>query len=257
MPSASMHTQAASWVESPVRSYLLPHSEASTPALFPTLPTLLATQLHLELLLQEQSVDLAAAAGVILNDLGATLEIFRRAREENAGAERIEDCLASLGTDAWLDAVCGNSVERVATANNCWSELTAFWEHGRLLAYACWFLASRLEGYCPEEAYLVGLLHEADKLPALLRWAPARPEAQTPRIFTRDPLPSRLMASEMEAPSTCHTTQSSTNLATHWRLPAYLQGLLAAREPSTVWDSLLDMAHAWSRGEECLLGQSA
>jgi hypothetical protein len=213
---------------------------------FPPVPTLLATRLQLELLLCDRSVDLRAAAGIILNDLGATLEIFRRAGEEcgtdsNTGgaAIRLEDCLASLGTETWMDAVCANAVERAAGSSNKLLELTAFWEHARSLAYACWLLAEGTEGICPNEAYLVGLLHEAGKLPELLDW-------ELPTAFGAE---------------SCWTAQSIAHLATYWQLPQYLQAVIATiTSPSSSpsrWSTLLRTAHAWSRGEESFLSPTA
>ena len=225
--------------------------------LFPAVPTLFATRLQLELLLSDRSVDLRAAAGIILNDLGATLEIFRRAGEEaGAGQEpfsRLEDCLASLGTDVWIEAVCANAVERVAVDSAQLAEITAFWEHRRLLAYACWLVAERTEGVCPEEAYLVGLLHEAAMLPALLGWA----------------LPQETWGGGDQYRQGGWSDAPAALLAAHWQLPEYLHSLIAAPHlspaaaPSQLqsapsrWRALLTTAYAWSRGEDCLLSHTA
>ena len=207
-------------------------------------PTLFATRLQLELLLRNSpgSVDLREAAGIILNDLGATLEMFRLAGEEccedleSGGiASRLEDCLASLGTEVWMDAVCAHAVERIASAPARLSELTAFWEHGRAVAYACWLLAEHQEGICPEEAYLVGLLHEAGRLPALLGWTPAQFGGTGP-LWTASML---------------------SLLAKHWRLPVYLEALVASPEAPSRWTRLLEAAHAWSSPDSSLLSHIA
>ncbi len=207
--------------------------------LFPPVPTLLATRLQLELLLCERSVDLRAASGIILNDLGATLEIFRRAGEEcgaewNAGAvaSRLEDCLALLGTEAWMDAVCANAVERVAQSSAQLSELSMFWEHGRSLACACWLVAEHTEGMCPNEAYLVGLLHEAARLPELLSW-------------------------EMPLGLEEVARWTAQALATSWHLPEYLHSVIAAPALPSRWNTLLRTAHAWSQGDATFLSHTA
>ena len=226
---------------------------------------MLATQLQLELLLADRSVDLRAAASIICNDLGATLEIFRRAGEEagqeGGQANRVEDCLASLGTDVWMEAVCGNALERAAIDNAQLAELTAFWEHGRLLAYACWLVAGRVEGVCQEQAYLVGLLHEASRLPYLLGWplplpaaagvqrlcASASDKAHQP-LTGREAIPGFMpgVASKDEA----------SLLACHWQLPEYLQIAIVA-PASSRWIDVLDMAHAWLHGGNSILGKTA
>ncbi len=237
----------------------------------PSAPTLLATRLQLELLLSGRtgtaSVDLREAAGILLNDLGATLEIFRLAGQSSCSkfcrndifcehrcsgeaadgsvASRLEDCLASLGTEAWLEAVCANAVERVASTAPHLAQLTAFWEHARSIAYACWILAEQDEDVCPEEAYLVGLFHEAARLPVLLGWQPSQ--------FSRPP--ARLgveIAAARENSSLVSgfhrwTPPALAQLAAHFRLPAYLACLVTTAGGATRWKTLLETAHAWSR----------
>ncbi len=204
----------------------------SRQATLPPVPTLLATRLQLELLLCERSVDLRAAVGIILNDPGATLEIFRKAGEEcdSTGGRmiapvRLEDCLASLSSDAWMEAVCGEAVERTAFTKANLQQLTRFWEHSRSLAYACWMVAERTESACPEQAYLVGLLHEAATLPALLGWKPYS---------------SVLTAKGSMA--------EAAQLVAHWHLPPYLQASIALPLCPEPWAGILQTAHAMSRG---------
>ncbi len=242
------HISAQSKIPVPV---LLAGKDA---ALFPHAPTLLATRLQLELLLSNRppsgSVDLREAAGILLNDLGATLEIFRLAGEharcavlcggsacghgqEGAGdacagfgsvAERLEDCLAALGTEAWIEAVNAEAVERAAPTPDGLLALTRFWEHARAIAYACWLLAEGSEEVAPEEAYLAGLFHEAAELPSLLGWTPAQFGAAGPRW----------------------TPPALAQLAAHFRLPSYLVCLLTTSGEATRWQCLLNAAHAWS-----------
>lgn len=209
---------------------------------YKSFPTLLATRLQMELLLGERCVDLRAAAGILLNDLGATLAIFARAGEEIGGPlpERLEDCLALLCTEVWMEAVCGDAVERIASTAPELNNLTAFWEHGRLLAYAAWTVAGTSDDVCPEQAYLVGLLHEAGRLPALLGWESGAPHAH------RSPAAERRRPDSVLEP-----------LPQSWYLPNFLEPVLASPAPPPHWRALLDSAHAWSRGESCLLGHTA
>lgn len=210
----------------------------------PAVPTLLATRLQLQLLLCERSIDLRTASGIILNDVGATLEIFRRAGEESGGEDlsgsgtsialRLEDCLAALGTDLWMEAVCAHAVERVALQGGQLSRLLAFWEHSRVLAYSCSVVAEHTEAMCPEDAYLVGLLHEAAQLPELLGWAPGF-HASSSRVG-----------------------QHGSALAAQWHLPPHLHAVVAGGSAMPAhWSHLLQTAHAWSRGEQCLLSYTA
>ena len=82
-----------------------------------------------------------------------------------------------------------------------------------------------MEGICPEEAFLVGLLHEAASLPTLLGWPCADGFA--------------------------------AELATHWCLPGYLRAVVDGSPVPPRWREVLDLAYAWSRGEQCLLTHSA
>ncbi len=221
---------------SPLPPSLLPigHPQDAAHRETTSAPTLLATRLQLELLLGNRSgsVDLREAAGVILNDLGATLEVFRLAGEEccansdgTGAASRLEDCLASLGTEVWMDAVCANAVERIAGAPAKLADLTVFWEHARSVAYSCWLLAEDEEGVCPEEAYLVGLLHDAGQMPELLGWVPA----------------------QFGGAGVLWTAPMLSLLAQHWRLPQYLEKVVAGPGVPSRWTRLLEAAHAWSR----------
>ena len=211
---------------------------------FPPVPTLLATRLQLELLLGERSVDLRAAAGIILNDLGATLEIFRRAGEDGecAADRRIEDCLASLGTEVWMEAVCADAVERVAGSSRHLAQLTAFWERSRSLAYACWLLAEDAGDLCPEQAYLVGLLHEARRLPAMLGWdCPPGPEMSVGAAHAVLPWNEATVA----------------RLAVHWQLPEFLRATVTGSCAPPCWRELLEDAHAWLRRDPFVPGYTA
>ncbi len=205
---------------------------------FPSVPTLLATRLHLEMLLTEQPVDLSVAAGIVLNDLGATLEIFRRAGEE-AGApcgSRMEDCLASLSTEMWMEAVCAEAVERTAGSSVHLAELAAFWEHARSVGCACWLLAQHVDSMCPEEAYLAGLLHEASQLPALLGWRSPSESAIISAPYNRAPWSEAIVAT----------------LTRHWQLPAAVRALVVSPLSSDRWRALLEAAHAWVDRAACL-----
>ncbi len=184
--------------------------------------------MQMELLLAERSVDLRAAAEIIRNDLGATLEILRLAGREAGGtapSARMEDCLAVLPTAAWMEAVSTEAIERVAATEIRLGELTAFWERARAFAYACWLVAEHTDGICPEEAYLVGLLRDAAQLPALLGWPPYG--------------------------------ASPAQLAEHWQLSELLSLVVTGGRLPAAWGTLLHHARAWSQGTGYLPGRIA
>ena len=228
-------------------------AEPRTLEALPPVPTLLSTRLQLELLLSDSSVDLKAAAAIILNDLGATIQIFSRAAEEWDATEepptRLEDCLVALGTGVWLEAVSADAVERIAEIVADPFTLNEFWEHARLIAAACWSIADQMEGVNPEEAYLVGLLHEAQHLPELLGW-------DLPIALSMTSSPLRSFQTENakrvkggDDPVFAHY------LAEQWRLPACVRSTLTTAAPP--WQEILALAHAWWRGEEGQTGYLA
>lgn len=197
----------------------------SFPDQFPPIPSLLTTQLQLELLLSEQVIDLRGVSNVILNDPGATLQVLRLFGAE-FGADygpqasgagpilpiRMEDCLAGLEAQAWFDAVCAATLE----ASPALPEICAAWSHACDIAQCAKHMAEHMHGYCPEEACLVGLLHELEDLPALLGW--------DRHLFS--------------------VPRSAAEMAAAWKLPRHLLLCSEAPEESdTHWRTLMAEAH--------------
>lgn len=133
----------------------------------PDVPTLASTRLQIELLLQQPIVDLHALAEVVLSDLSAILYVFRLVGEEFPLREdrptRIADCIASLPFESWYDLI----VTHDHTANH---ELAEEARHWRRVACCAREVAELVDGVSPEEAYLVGLFAEVERLPAILGW---------------------------------------------------------------------------------------
>ncbi len=179
----------------------------------PQTPILAATRLQLELLLQERSVDLKNMAEIILADAGATLQVLRLIGEEYPGEEerptRIEDCIVSLNRERWYEVVCAAGTSHSAP-------LLAEWQHCRRLAECARELARCMDGFQPEEAYLVGLLFRLGKFPRLLGW---RPVGDLARVSLAD----------------AHLGEDhavSLMLAEYWHLPAYLLSALREQAPA-------------------------
>jgi HD-like signal output (HDOD) protein len=190
----------------------------------PDVPIMLSTRLQLELLLQEPALDLRAVSEVILDDLGATLQILRLIGEEYLVEDerpiRIEDCVASLNAEVWFPAVCSVTLIDNERTRNAW-------EHAQRIGRYAEQLAGQEEALRPGEAQLVGLLHEVGRLPELLGWQSS--------------------AAGME------DMALGALLAEHWHLPECV--MTAVREQGhpeeySPWSALLDSAHLCAQQEE-------
>lgn len=188
---------------------------------FPDVPALPETLLLMELKAYEPSVSLSEIAQLVRGDLGATLQIMRRAARECEPERlpaRIEDCIAGLGLQACLEAAAGNS----GTGSRCSGAVIELWSHSREVAAACSLLAEASGGAVhTEEAYLAGLFHGLDLVPAILGW-------------------------NWNEPVTRNKAGAGWTLAHSWRLPACVQDYFRkADRPggATPWGDLVRAAH--------------
>jgi HDOD domain len=133
-------------------------------------PVMVATVLGLEMLLHEPCIDLKMASELVLSDVGATLQILRLiGREYEFATEhpcRMGDCLASLDASTWFDAISA----RTFACGHEYAATSSLWYHSRLVAQYAQLVAESLEDMSPDEAYLVGLLHEIGAIPKALGW---------------------------------------------------------------------------------------
>ena len=132
------------------------------------LPAMSATVLGLEILLHEPCIDLRMASELVLSDVGATIQVLRLVGREHESATehpcRMGDCLASLDSCTWFEAISA----RTFACDREHAATTALWNHCHLVAQYAQLVAESLDGVSPEEAYLVGLLHEMATLPNVL-----------------------------------------------------------------------------------------
>jgi hypothetical protein len=140
------------------------------PELLDEIPSMLSTVLGLNILLQEPSIDLKKVSELVLNDLGATIQILRLiAREPDLTPElpcRMGGCLASLDVDQWFRAISARTFPRDLEH----VETSGFWEHSRLVGQYAQLVAESMGDISPEDAYLVGLLHGVSSIPKVLGW---------------------------------------------------------------------------------------
>ena len=137
----------------------------------PDLPVISGTLLSMELVICQRSVDLAQVSQLVLSDLGATLQILRRAGREAAMGrdclERVEDCISWLGLEGCLEAMA----ECPITRSTRFATILSAWDRAREIAVISRFVAEKLAlNVASEDAYLVGLAHGIGNLPEILKW---------------------------------------------------------------------------------------
>ena len=135
----------------------------------PAVPVMPETLLLLDVETQEHSVDLRKISQLVLGDLGATVQILRLAGREYGdagGPSRIEDCISDLGVRACMEAMS----EQVTLRNSHHDPIARLWAHSREIAQYAKLIAEEMPDVNPEQAYLVGLLHAIESLPAVLGW---------------------------------------------------------------------------------------
>ncbi len=191
---------------------------------------MVSTRLRLELLLQESSVDLTEMSEIILADVGATLEILRLVGEDYPNEDdrptRMEDCIVSLGRERWYEVMCASGMLHGGP-------LLAEWQRCRRVAEYARELAGCIDGFAPEQAYLVGLLYGLGKFPDLLGWN------QTGKCLPE--IKSRGSSEEYCA--------LSLMLAQYWHLPKYVMAAIEdiqeqqGADSTSPWTDIVQRAH--------------
>jgi hypothetical protein len=208
------------------------------------IPVMSATVLGLEILLHEPCIDLRMTSELVLSDVGATIQILRLVgREYELATEhpcRMGDCLASLDAGTWFDAISARTFaydrEHAATS--------LLWNHSRLVAQYAQLVAESLDDISPEEAYLVGLLHEIGAIPHVLGWPNEGPGSRES---------AALLAMEGSLPLFVLSALRSMNdscSSSRWRLiltaAHELAGVRTGFDPSAPHDpGSLDVSSPW------------
>jgi len=190
----------------------------------PNIPVTAMTRLQLDLLLAGRSIDLSAVGEVILSDAGATLQMFRLIGEEHRDQTNrptsIEECIISLDANRWYDAVCATGIAH----NN--DAVLLEWQRLRRVARCAREIARGTYGFSPEQAYMVGLLHNLGSFPKLLGWE-----------------------NGVSSPMEQHAL--GVMLAEYWNLPGYLVDAISEQqqtlENESHWASILRQAHEMAR----------
>jgi hypothetical protein len=131
-------------------------------------PAMSTTALALEIMLSEPSIDLGAAAELVLSDVGATLQILRLVGGEYCAVadrpSRMTDCLSSLNASEWLQAI----TRRTFVCDRAHLAEAALWKRCRTIAQYAQLAAESVDSVSAEDAYLVGLFHDVPAISKLL-----------------------------------------------------------------------------------------
>lgn len=199
------------------------------PCDLPEVPVLPETLLLIELKAQERCVDLREITLLVMEDIGAVLQIFRRAALEYPSREdrptRIEDCISGLGLQSCVETLSSATVPLGS------AEVIETWRHAKEIGRRCRQLAAAMAVTSPDEAYLAGLFHQ---LPSL------------PLIF----------GSEAPAQDSNVAALTGLRMAEAWSLPPCVQDYFSElQNPSNGqrWSALVQRAHemAKSPSTEC------
>lgn len=214
---ATHHSQSL-WLE--VGDENLPAVSDAVSYVIPAIPINLVTRLRLEILVMRSSVmDLRHIAETILADAGATLQLLRVIGEEygsdSCRPSRIEHCIAVLDRDRWFHSVCASVI------SSHHKDISAVWEQFRKAGQSARLIAERTNDFVPEEAYLVGMLHQIGKLPHILGWT------------------------SQSCYSVAEERAVGVLLAQHWCVPAFLMESLLEQQDEAFrarWSGLLHAA---------------
>lgn len=131
-------------------------------------PAMSTTALAMEILLNEPSIDLSAAAELVLSDVGATIQILRLSGGDYCAAtdrpSRMVDCLSSLDASEWLRAI----TRRTFVCDRAHLAEAALWKRCRTMAQYTRLAAESVDSISPEDAYLAGLLYDVSALAKLV-----------------------------------------------------------------------------------------
>jgi hypothetical protein len=179
-------------------------------------PVMSATVLGLQMLLHEPYIDLRKVSAFVLSDVGATIQTLRIIGSEYALTTerpcRMDDCIAGLDVGDWFSVLSAHTF----ACDDEHSAATALWKHSFLVAQYAQLVAGSIEGIPPEDAYLVGLLHEIQAIPAVLGWRSGNSSA----------------------------SYSSVLCAIEGAQPFFvLDAIRSAKEPSSPWKLIFTAAH--------------
>lgn len=133
-------------------------------------PVLPGTVFGLELLLHQAQIDVGVATELVLNDVGAVIQILNRAgRVESRTAleeDRIAECLVTLNLGDLLSGL----YRRTIATGGVHVQAVAVWEHCRMVASYASIIAESAGEISAEDAYLAGLLDDRGAIAAVLGW---------------------------------------------------------------------------------------
>jgi len=176
------------------------------------------TILGLEMVIQRSSIDISMATEIVSSDIGACIHLLRWAGRQygfrQGGPTRISECVSIMDPELFLEILSARTF--VSDAAHCgWIVVQ---ERCQRVAKFARLIAESIIGVSPDDAYLVGLLHDKGSVGNVLGWW------QDPAA---DKSCGEILAAEGSLPQS--TSEAFAKLKEN--------------DPTSTWDLILNGAH--------------
>ena len=140
------------------------------------LPSLPDTAVRIQLAIEDELSDAEAVARLIATDPAIATKLIKTANSALYGGrspvETLTAAVVRLGIETTRDLVLTFAIKEVFRTKNkqLRHRMTDLWEHSVYIAATCFVLAREVDGMNPEEALLVGLVHDIGAI-AIINYA--------------------------------------------------------------------------------------
>lgn len=142
--------------------------------LLETVPVMSGTILGLEMVTRRSSIDVSMATEIVSADIGACIHLLRWAGRQygfgHGGPTRISECIAIMDAEFFLEILSSRTFV-TDTAHCGWIVVK---EKCQRIARFARLIAESITGVSPDDAYLVGLLHDNGDVGNVLGWSQDR-----------------------------------------------------------------------------------
>lgn len=139
--------------------------------LLETIPVMSGTILGLEMVIRRSCIDVSTATEIVSTDIGACIHLLRWVGRKygyrQGGPTRISECIAIIDIDHFLEVLASRAFASDAPHAG-WSQVR---ETCNGVAKFARMMAESIVGVSPDDAYLVGMLHDRGLVGRVLGWS--------------------------------------------------------------------------------------